>query len=283
MHTANRLSWLISLLGKMRLRQMRIFLLLSAMITAVSLLSYPLIEARLNQTSYSAIEMAWLGPNAATPAAAATITVNDAGVAVAKVIGNYIGLDISSTFALGNGVSGSGMAAGVLIENAPNNQIGGTDDGEFNFIRNNNQSGVVVLGNTAVGNRILSNSISGNAGLGIDLGNDGVTMNDGGEGDIGPNNKQNSPVLSSVLVGSSSTQIIGTLNSLPDRSFRLEFFYNGACDSGGAGEWLAKFGSTDVTTNGASVADFTRSFDTLIAEGQFIGIFVLSGCAWGTG
>ncbi|MFN0112303.1 MAG: beta strand repeat-containing protein [Blastocatellia bacterium] len=198
------------------------------------------------------------------------IRLGDVAGANNKVIGNYIGLDISSTFALGNGVSGSGMAAGVLIENAPNNQIGGTADGEFNYIRNNNQSGVVVLGNTAVGNRILSNSISGNAGLGIDLGNDGVTMNDGGDGDTGPNNRQNSPVLSSVLVGSSSTLIIGTLNSLPSRSFRLEFFYNGACDSGGAGEGLARFGSTDVTTNGAGVADFTRSFDTLIAEGQFI-------------
>ena len=50
--------------------------------------------------------------------------------------------------------------------------------------------GVQVVDATSTGNRILSNSIHANTSLGIDLGADGVTPNDGGDGDGGPNQFQ---------------------------------------------------------------------------------------------
>ena len=188
-----------------------------------------------------------------------------------RIVGNYIGTDASGTYPLGNG-GGGGLAPGVLIENAANNWVGGTATSDSNFIRHNLQNGgVVVVGNPATGNRILGNSISENAGLGIDLGNNGISPNDLLDIDPGPNNGQNSPQLTFVIVGSSSTTVWGSLNSLPTRSFRIEFFYNIKCDSSGAGEGLAKFGETVVTTNGAGDAGFTPTFsDVAVPQGQSI-------------
>ncbi|MBS1790823.1 MAG: putative Ig domain-containing protein [Acidobacteria bacterium] len=95
------------------------------------------------------------------------------------VIGNLIGTDISSIAPLGN----SGI--GVLIDAAFNNRIGGlgvpcpADSSmtcsQGNTIRFNNAKGVVVKGNSAIGNPILGNIISDNNGLGIDLAENGVT------------------------------------------------------------------------------------------------------------
>ena len=47
---------------------------------------------------------------------------------------------------------------------------------------------------------ILGNSIYANTGLGIDLGNDGVTTNHDPEPTVGPNLLQNYPVLTSASV-----------------------------------------------------------------------------------
>ena len=95
------------------------------------------------------------------------------------IIGNLIGTDISSIAPLGN----SGI--GVSIDGAPNNKIGGVgvpcpaDNtmtcNEGNTIRFNNSKGVVIKGNSAIGNTILGNLISDNNGLGIDLAENGAT------------------------------------------------------------------------------------------------------------
>ncbi len=190
-----------------------------------------------------------------------------------RVVGNNVGLDASGTFPLGNGVlGGSGSAPGILIDNAPNNFIGGLNDGELNYIANNLQTaGVAVVGNGATGNRILGNYITENVGLGIDLGNNGVTPNDPLDLDPGPNNGQNAPVLSLVTVGSSSTTVLGSLNSLASRSFRIDFFYNLHCDSSGSGEGLARFGSTIVATDPTGTVGFAPVFNNVvISKGQAI-------------
>ena len=74
------------------------------------------------------------------------------------------------------------------------------------------------------GNLISSNSIYSNGGLGIDLGSDGATPNDTGDGDTGPNNFQNFPVLESVSFSTGSVTINGSLNSEASKSYTIQFF-----------------------------------------------------------
>ena len=110
---------------------------------------------------------------------------------------------------------------------------------------------------------ILGNSISGNAGpRGIDLGGDGVTANDAGDADEGPNNRQNFPVLTG---GGGGVQ--GTLNSFPNATFRIEFFGNTACDASGNGEGETFLGTTTsppTPTGNAAIPLFAA------AAGQFV-------------
>src|SRR3989337_686536 len=68
-----------------------------------------------------------------------------------------------------------------MIWSGRNNTIGGTGAGAGNAISGNRFQGVIVEGATATGNAILGNAVSGNGTLGIDLGNTGVTANDGVE------------------------------------------------------------------------------------------------------
>jgi hypothetical protein len=79
---------------------------------------------------------------------------------------------------------------------------------------------------------IRGNSIFGNALLGIDLGADGATPNDAGDGDSGENDLQNFPVIGTALVSAVS----GALNSTADAIFIIDFYANAAADPSGFGE-----------------------------------------------
>ena len=109
------------------------------------------------------------------------------------VQGNYVGTDPAGTLALGNG------NRGVNAEGAgsTNNTIGGTVDGAANTIAFN-AIGVTVRESATTGNAIRGNRIFRNAGLGIDLGDDGQTANDPGDADDGPNRFQNFPEIVSA-------------------------------------------------------------------------------------
>ena len=101
---------------------------------------------------------------------------------------------------------------------------------------------------------------------GIDLNRDGVTPNDPGDADTGPNNLQNFPVITSVANSSGSVNIIGTLDSLPSATYHLEFFGNDKVDPSHFGEGQSFLGSSDVTTNASGSASFDVTFP--IAAGQ---------------
>ena len=168
------------------------------------------------------------------------------------VQGNLIGTDSTGLLGipnLGHGVHVYTVSTGHLI--------GGQGPGERNAIAFNGGAGVVignVAGDASTGNRILGNSIHDNGGLGIDLGNDGVTANDPGDGDAGPNNLQNFPVLSAATSNGGSTGVRGSLNSSPATSFTIEFFASPVCDGSGNGEGQTSLGATAVTTDGSGNA-----------------------------
>jgi hypothetical protein len=121
-----------------------------------------------------------------------------------------------------------------------------------------------------VGNSIRGNSIYANAGLGIDLGGDGVTPNDFQDTDTGPNNLQNFPVLFFALSDGSSTTIQGVLASTPNTTFTLEFFANSVPDPSGYGEGERFLGSVTVTTDDFGIVAFTVTLPTGVAGGQYL-------------
>ena len=98
--------------------------------------------------------------------------------------------------------------------------------------------------------------------LGIDLNNDGVTLNDPGDADTGPNNLQNFPVITSVADSSGSVNIIGTLDSIPSADYHLEFFGSDKADPSHFGEGQVFLGATDVSTNASGSASFDVTFPT---------------------
>jgi hypothetical protein len=186
------------------------------------------------------------------------------------VQGNYIGTDATGTRALGNGLNG------VFVDlDSIANTIGG------NRIAFNNRSGVnipnVVTENPGVRITILSNSIFSNASLGIDLGPPGVTPNDVKDPDTGANELQNFPVLTSTntlinsvtpagsIIPAVATIVTGTFNSVPNRTFTLQFFLGSNCDGSGhqftGAIPIALQPTIQVTTDSNGNAPFAFTFD----------------------
>ncbi|MFB2836579.1 Calx-beta domain-containing protein [Floridanema evergladense] len=188
-----------------------------------------------------------------------------------RVLGNFIGTDITGTIDLGN------SNFGISIFSSSNNIIGGTELGAGNTIAFNKFSGGVIV-NYGSKNAILSNAIFSNARLGLDLDslavnfsqNNGVTQNDFGDSDTGPNNLQNFPVLTSASSNSNSTTVKGTLNSAPNSTFRVEFFASNALDPSGYGEGEKFVGFQNVTTDSIGNANFTVDLPTSLTTGKFI-------------
>jgi parallel beta-helix repeat protein len=192
-----------------------------------------------------------------------------------KIIGNYIGTDVTGTIAIPNNDHG------VMMQDAPNNWIGGTAPGEGNIIAGNAKTGVRVIPNdnkTAIGNRILGNSIFNNALRGIALSVDNFPEpNDPMDADTGDdpsnpggNHLQNYPVLSCAVSGGGMTTIRGSLNSLATTSFRIEFFSNDACHETGNGEGKTYLGFQNVTTNASGDATINATVAASVTPGQVV-------------
>ena len=179
------------------------------------------------------------------------------------VQGNIIGSDVSGTSAvLGN------AGHGILIESfQTGNTIGGTTNAAGNTIAFNGATGVAVGASSATSHQIRRNAIFGNAGLGIDLGLDGVTPNDSCDADGGANMRQNFPVLTSV---SGNITIQGTLNGAAATTFTIEFFASPSADASAHGEGQVFLGSSTVTTNASCTATFAASLSKTVAAGQFV-------------
>ena len=178
---------------------------------------------------------------------------------------NYIGTNTGGAN-LGN------ANAGIDLRNAAAmNLIGGTVAGNGNVIAFSGWAGVTLEPTAASGNQIVGNSIYSNTGLGIDLNNDGVTPNDVGDPDSGPNDLKNFPVLTSAqVVSPTQVAISGTYNSIANTTFRIEFFSNATGDPTGYGEGQTYLGFTNITTDGSGNATFSTVLNAAVAVGGVI-------------
>jgi Ca2+-binding RTX toxin-like protein len=177
------------------------------------------------------------------------------------VLNNIIGTDIWGTTALANG-------AGVTIQDAVGNTIGTPD--APNIIALNRGPGITVTGGLASANSIRGNAIYANASLGIDLGGDGLTLNDKLlDADLGPNNLQNFPALQAARAGT-TTLVVGLLNSLPDTTMTLDFYANIELDPSGYGEGRRWLGAITVQTNNKGLAQFREELAARTQGGELI-------------
>ncbi|MCA9049961.1 MAG: cadherin-like domain-containing protein, partial [Planctomycetaceae bacterium] len=194
------------------------------------------------------------------------------GGTLSVVAGNEIGLDAAGTGALGNGGVGIGVANGSSSNRVGSDGNGVNDEAERNTIAFNGSSGVVVadIGNSGnVGNSIRQNSIHSNGELGIDLGWDGITLNDPGDNDSGPGDLQNFPIVRDVVTGA-ATQIGGFLNSHPNTTYTLDFYVNTVADLSGFGEGERYLGSVTVVTDNVGRADFDVTLSSATVDGEFV-------------
>jgi hypothetical protein len=196
--------------------------------------------------------------------AAAGVSINDVGQggATGNVIQqNWIGVEEDGKTPLPN------TGPGVIITNVSGNRVGGPGINSPNIISGNTGPGVAIVG-TATRDQITQNSIFLN-GLGIDLGNNGVTLNDS-LGHVGPNNYQNFPVITYALSNGTNTTVSGTLSSTPNTTFTLEFFDNTTQNASGFGEGQTFLGNTTVTTDASGNASFVVSTLNNAAPGDFL-------------
>ena len=173
--------------------------------------------------------------------------------------GNFIGTNISGTQGTGN------IFHGIRIYNdVTNTIIGGIAPGEGNTIAFN--SGAIQIqknsSGDSTGNSIRGNSISLN-GFGIDLGSNGVQQNDSCDADAGANNLQNYPVLTSASRAGTTIFVSGTLNSIPNSTFAVDFYATST-----AGQAKDYLGAINVTTDKSCNASFNVSLTS--STGKFI-------------
>ncbi len=180
-----------------------------------------------------------------------------------RIEGNFIGTDLAGVVGIPNALGG------VLFDNASENMLGGTGPGSGNLIAFNGGAGVAVVRN-ATGNSIRGNSVHDNVALGIDLESDGVTPNDTGDADTGPNGLQNFPVLSAVTVSSTTTSLSGTLSGPPSAAFTLDFFANTAADPSEHGEGQRYLGSGTATTDASGIASFLLTVPSTVLGGEVV-------------
>lgn len=157
---------------------------------------------------------------------------------------NYIGTDVTGLLNLSNNGRGIFISTGASFS-----EIGGTLAGEGNVIANNLQGGVEVNGLPTVENRILRNSIYDHPVVGIKLSSGNIS--------------QEAPVLSGFAAGPGNTTIFGTFNSLPNTTYRLEFF-----TSNTAGQGKTFIGTTTIVTDGTGAYALNEVVPVTITAAQ---------------
>jgi hypothetical protein len=178
------------------------------------------------------------------------------------ILGNRIGTDATGTTAAGNGGDGVRIDPGGSLT-----WIGGPAPPDPNRILFNQGAGIRVLDGT--GHRIGANRVGSNGGLGIDLGPMGVTPNDPGDGDSGPNALQNFPVVTAAADCLGSTTVTLVLDSSPGTAFDVDLYASATCDPSGYGEGEIPVSTIPLSTDDEGRAAFAGVL-TSIGVGDFV-------------
>ncbi len=196
------------------------------------------------------------------------VFISDPGTSGNFVEGNFIGTDFTGT----NGIAGF---INVELQNgATGNFIGGVNPGADNVIAFASFLGVALYDAGTTNNAVRGNSIFNNY-MGIHLFGSYyypyVTPNDLGDGDTGPNNLQNFPVITNAFGYGTSTMVSGTLNSATNSSFLIDVYRNFQPDLniGGYGEGQFYAGTVSVTTDGSGNANFSLTNTADNYAGQY--------------
>jgi trimeric autotransporter adhesin len=158
-----------------------------------------------------------------------------------RILGNYIGTDVTGTRALPNN-------NGVVFNTGSGHQVGGSSPGEGNVISGNKSSGIVVTGGSQM-TRILGNRI------GVDI-NGGVLSNSSAGVIIGSSSNQVGGVVAGeanivAYNGDGGVQVFnGTNNAVRGNSIHDN--YQQSSFSGGLGLDL---GSRNITANDGGDSD----------------------------
>jgi len=150
------------------------------------------------------------GPDTITFAVAGTIPLSSPLSALSDLTGSTLIDGLSAPGASPGSptviLDGSLLSSGSGIDiTSPGNVVRGLE------IRKFPGSGIVVRTGAACFNTLSDNRIYGNGGLGIDVNDDGITPNDPGDSDTGPNDLVNYPVFDSVVqTGADTFAVFGT-------------------------------------------------------------------------
>jgi hypothetical protein len=176
------------------------------------------------------------------------------GAAMNGVLNNYIGTDETGVLSIPNG------GHGVFVQ-SPGSTINNV------VVANNGGDGVRVFNVFPVN---IGGSIHANTGLDIDLGGDGVTTNDAGDGDGGANELQNYPVILSATNAGGLTLVDGTLNSTPLQEFQVRLYVTPTCHASGFGGGRDLQQSFLITTDGAGNALIAVALPNNTPAGWFV-------------
>jgi trimeric autotransporter adhesin len=234
-------------------------------------------QASGNNTGISISESSGNQIGGTAPAARNVVSANDTtGISIFgltgapandnRILGNLIGTTSAGSGDLGNGFgdnNGNGIRINGQDGTTLNNIVGGTEPASGNVIAHSTYIGVNILEGT--GNSVLGNSIYGSGSQGINTDGEGVAPNDDDDPDVGANNRQNYPVITDAdSPPFSNTVIHGTLSSVPNTTYRIEFFSNPASDEDDHPSDLEEgrrfLGATSTTTDSAGNASFSATF-----------------------
>ncbi|MFN8485838.1 MAG: right-handed parallel beta-helix repeat-containing protein [Anaerolineae bacterium] len=190
------------------------------------------------------------------------VTISRNGGSGVAIGGSHITLTGSAI--TNNGSAGGASCSGVTVASGASNVTISQ-----NVITGNTCSGILSSGTNV---QIIGNTISGNGGDGVQVGNGGsanailnnsIKDNTGAGINLaaGANNSQQSPALTfAALTGLTASQgagnssaVQGTVSGTAATTYRVQVFANQTCDASGAGEGATFLGETQITLdpNGA--------------------------------